>query len=403
MSFRFVVASVVSLALVVPGIARGDDCLLSQTTTSSQPAETQSLPPDQKHLKELEADVELGRKAAEQVEKQEKLSTNQDMVQRVQRIADELTAIANRTEVRVPWGDKRVNPFVYSVKVLQGNDVNAFSLPGGFIYVYEGLIKSAESDDELAGVIAHEIAHVSMRHLHTLEREYNKVNLITIPLVLITILAGTNSQDLGNVATGAGLLGQALGSGWSQQAEMAADSGAFQFLQKSSYNPVGLLTFMERLAFQERLGPSYEWGIYRTHPPSPARAFAIAESLRAAKIPIRRSLVASSMRATIKPGDAGTVDVFFGNQLMHGFAGDDALQRAEKAVENLNQFFDAVPALFEVTIRDDAVIGRGAVLFSVTEEDAAQVKKKRDDLIQDALRSIRRAIFALNQRVLAGS
>jgi len=403
MNFRFAIAAALLVGLSVPGVSVGRACLHGQTPTAAQSEADQPLAPDQKHRKELEADVELGRKAAEQVEKQEKLSTNQEMIQRVQRIADELTAIANRTEVRVPWGDKRVNPFTYTVKVLQGNDVNAFSLPGGFIYVYEGLVKGAESDDELAGVIAHEIAHVSMRHLHTLQREYNKLNLITIPLVLVTILAGSGSQDLGNVATGAGLLGQALGSGWSQQAEMAADCGAFQFLRLSSYNPVGLLTFMERLAFQERLGPSYEWGIYRTHPPSPARAHAIAELLRGASVPIRRSLVASSMRASIKPGDSGTVDVYFGNQLIHGFAGDDALPRAERAVESLNEFFDSVPALFEISVRDGTFVGRGAELFSVTEDDAAQVKKKREELIQDVLRGIRRAIFSQNQRVLAGS
>ncbi len=104
-------------------------------------------------------------------------------------IGGELAAIANASKVRTTWGDKRLNPFEYTFKVVE-EDVNAFSLPGGYIYIYEGLVKYAESDDELAGVLAHEIAHASMRHVATMQREAGKLSAMQNPLILAAILIG---------------------------------------------------------------------------------------------------------------------------------------------------------------------------------------------------------------------
>src|SRR5579885_1407819 len=111
---------------------------------------------DPKHQKEIDADKKEGAQYVIDVEKHEKLSTNEDMQNRVKRIGAVMAAIANKTHLIALWGDKRFSKFDYDFKVLQGKDnVNAFSLPGGHIYVYEGLINFVQSDDELAAVIGH--------------------------------------------------------------------------------------------------------------------------------------------------------------------------------------------------------------------------------------------------------
>src|SRR5207248_3056953 len=132
-------------------------------------------------------------------------------------------------------------------KVLEGDDINAFSLPGGRIYVYEGLMKFVESDDELAGILAHETSHAAFRHVATMEHKENKLVMAQIPLIIAAILA----HSPGVMAVGQGYT-QSTTSGWSIEAEKAADFGGFQFMLKSNYNPVAMLTFMERLARKHR-------------------------------------------------------------------------------------------------------------------------------------------------------
>src|SRR6202043_1532595 len=108
------------------------------------------------HEKAITDDEALGKKFAAQVDKDYKQTDDLKMQARLERIGNELAAIANAHHLIATWGDKRFTPFHYHFKVIKGSDVNAFSLPGGYIYVFEGLVTYVESDDELAGVVGHE-------------------------------------------------------------------------------------------------------------------------------------------------------------------------------------------------------------------------------------------------------
>ena len=224
---------------------------------------------DAKRQKDLDRDVELGKEYSKQVEKELKISKDEAIAKRVKEIGAELAAIANSTKADVTWGDKRPSKFNYEFKVVEGEDVNAFSLPGGFIYVYEGLVKFTESDDELAGVIGHEISHAAFRHVWQLQRQSEKLQLGTLLAVLVAAM--TRSQDASNIAVGAQLGAQAFASGWSQDAERASDFGGLQYMMKSKYDPTGSVTFMERLARDEKAKGSIDWGIF-PHPPTKQRA-----------------------------------------------------------------------------------------------------------------------------------
>lgn len=391
-----------ALIILVAGITTGFQQEPPPTSSgeAKEPVVTavESRDQEEKHRKDLEGDIRLGREYSAEIDKELKPSEDVAAIERVRRIGNELAAIAIKDQVSVRWGDPRLNPFPYEFRVVQGKDVNAFSLPGGIIYVYEGLLKYVESDDELAGVLAHEISHAAFRHIATLRREQSKLDVFTIPLILLGLFKG---GDAGTGALMAGtLLNQAMGSGWSVKAEESADYGGLQYMLKSRYNPVGSLTFMERLAYDDRKGPQYEMGIYRTHPPSRERAETLTEELRSTGIPIQRSKVTTSFKSTVKPGDNGVVQLWFGQILIHEFGGSDALTRADGAAGRLDALMDEVPKLFEVELKTgNRVFGKNLELFVVAQEDADAQKGTLKSAEQRAIEGIKRAIYDLSYRI----
>lgn len=354
-----------------------------------------------RHLADVKSDIEMGRKYAEEIAKDPKMkvSTNADMIARLQRIASELAPIANQHQVAVTWGDPQLSVFPYEFKVLQGDDKNAFSIPGGFVYFYEGLMKYAESDDEIAGVLAHEIAHASFRHIATLRKEASKLDIIQIPLILVAILSGGGETAQG-VLMGGSLLNTALTNGWGVKAEQAADYGAIQYMRYSKYNPVGVLTLMERLAYDERSRPLPEnMGIFMTHPPTRERALAAARRLAEGGIQIRRSQVTQTLRTQVRPGDSGSVDLWYANIRLASFGGTDALTRADAAAVTLDNFFDGVPKIFEIQTDGLTIRGKGRELFTLTLDDVAVAKGKPDEVAEEAARALKRAAYDLSYRV----
>ncbi|HRF59915.1 MAG TPA: M48 family metalloprotease [Fimbriimonadaceae bacterium] len=349
-----------------------------------------------KHDKDIQSDIEMGKKYAAQVVKEMKVSENAEMIARVQRIGSDLSIIANQKPVQVSWGDPRLNVFPYQFQVLQGEDVNAFSIPGGFIFIYEGLVKYAESDDELAGVIAHEISHAAFRHIATLRREQSKFDIVQIPLILAAIFTGGATAQ--GLLVGGSLFSQAMTSGWSVKAEESADWGGFQYMQSSKYNPVGMLTFMERLAYDERNKPQFDWGIYRTHPPGRQRAQSLVRRLGDAGILIRRSQVTTSLKTQVKPGEQDSVDLLFNGVKLYSFRGADALTRADKAAVAFDAFMDTVPKIFEIQADGAVVEGRGRPLVEVLPEDL-QEGQRAEDVAADAVRALKRAAYDLSYRV----
>jgi predicted Zn-dependent protease len=363
-----------------------------------QTAKAQVQKTDPKHEADLKRDAEMGKEYAAEADKEFKASTNREMIERVLRISDELVAIANSMQVEVLWGDPRLNPFEYQFKVVEGKDVNAFSLPGGFIYVFEGLLDYVQSDDELAGVLAHEIAHASQRHLATLAREQSKFDAFSLPLVLVALLSG------GDVGYGAVVLRDLANlagrSGWSQKAESAADHSALQYLRHSKYNPVGLLTFMERLASEKSGLDVIDLGILRSHPPSRVRAEQMTAYLNKLQIPIKRSLVTTSYRVTAVPGDDGTVEIKFGSRRLTALSATEPLTRVDEAVRRLNDFFDTVPELYELRVDGEGrIIGKGRVLLALSKADADASHLSLEELRSDTVQAIKRSLNMLAFRI----
>jgi predicted Zn-dependent protease len=363
------------------------------------PANDKEAKQQENHRRELTADTELGKKYSADVDKELKPSEDAEANERLQKIGAQFAAIANQTPVNVLWGDKRLNPFSYTFKLVKGKDVNAFSLPGGYIYFYEGLLDYVESDDELAGVVAHEVAHASLRHVATLQREQSRVNAIQLPLILLAIFTGGASAAGTAIGLG-GLVGTAVGSGWSVRAEQAADYAGFQYMLKSSYNTSGILTMMERLARDERAQPSIDWGIYRTHPPSRERAESLEGFIKSAGRAVERSKVTTSFRFSVRPGDNRNVELLFGKRRIVALAGAEAIPRADAAAAKLNPLFDQVPQLFEVQGGPDGIIYvKRREVLKIEYEDAQMAGTTVSQLTEDTVKNLRLSLFGLAFRI----
>jgi predicted Zn-dependent protease len=375
----------------------GSLLITQQAPQNPKKGETKEEKAARLHQEDLKRDAETGAKYATEADKELKASTNKEYIDRVQRVGAVIAEIANRTPIQVTWGDKRLNPFNYTFKVVQGDDVNAFSLPGGYIYFYEGLLKQVESDDELAGVMAHEIAHASERHVSTLQKEQSKLQSISLPLVLLAILTG-GASAAGNVMGLGSLVMQATGSGWSVKAEESADYGGFQYLLKSPYDPTGMLTFMEKLARRNQLTDHIDWGIYKSHPPSHERADTLTAYMKKANVPIRRSKVAASFRTTVQEAIGGGVQLRYGGKTLVTFNGPDAKTRAAAAAEKVNAFFDSQPELFELKKGDNGqILGAGKVLFQMTPADS--LPESVDEGQTQAIKALQLAMYAIGSRV----
>lgn len=373
--------------------------LLLALALTQEPAEKAVSPQTVKHQADLDRDTKMGEKYSKEVEKEVKFSKNEAMIARTQRVGSELAAIAYSLPVEVTWGDKRLNPFKYTFKVIEGDDINAFSLPGGFIYIYEGLLKFADTDDELAGVMAHEIAHASLRHVDKMERDSSKLQLATLPLILVGIFAGGS-----DTAAGLGTLGQlvkiAVGSGWSIDAERAADYAGMQYMMKSTYSPVGMLTFMERLGRQQRQYDRVSMGIFQTHPPSKERAASAITRLDKFGVPVRRSKVSTAYRAVTTQKEKGLIELTFNDRVILTYGGPDAATRAKVDVERLNEFFDTVPALFDATVLNDGtILGYRKPLLKVTSEDAELANLSVDKLSVKTLKAIKDSLYLISYRI----
>lgn len=356
-----------------------------------------------------DAEVSMGRKAAREVEKESKLVDDPAVQERVKTIGDTIAGIANSLEVVSTYGSSRITPFKYTIKVIDEKEINAFSLPGGYVYIHKGLLDYVQSDHELAGVLAHEFAHASHHHMAYLLKEQSKMDGRIALVLLAGILGNMDAQDLSHVLVGAQLVRIAFSSGYGQKAEADADRTAITYLNKAGYNPVGLLTFMERLARDYTDKPQVDMGIYRTHPVSRDRAKAMIAQIEGLGLPIKRREVTDAVRAIAQSisEDNKTLncvkladDVIFEPAQI----GEDLTseQRAQIIATKINQLLDKEPQLHQIKLDSDrrAVLACGETLIVVTDEDVALNGKSASELAEqaaDALRSFvwRQALLAM--------
>jgi predicted Zn-dependent protease len=151
------------------------------------------------------------------------------------------------------------------VTVLNSKEINAFALPGGYLFIQRGLIENAENESQLAGVIAHEIAHDAARHGHKLTRKANIANIFLQAARIAGAVAGGGwYYGLGYGAMGLGLALNLNILGKSREFELEADQLGIQYAWRAGYDPQGFFRFFDKMASQK--GYVRSTSFFRTHP-----------------------------------------------------------------------------------------------------------------------------------------
>ena len=367
---------------------------------SSAPAAIVLSPQDKK---QADDEMKQGADGAADIAKQVQFSTDKAALERVDRIGQSMAVYANSTVIPYNplthgFGNGRVYPFTWHFYVIEDKDVNAFSIPGGYVYVYSGLLKLIRSDDELAGVLGHEMTHAAHHHVQELSHEQSKMNTAMIIGLIAAALAKVPTNDIANGATVASLAQQGvLNTQFSQAAEYDADYGGTFLMQKAGYNPVGMLTFMERLEDLERRSPEQNLGIFRNHPYTSARIVEIQKHLTAMGIPVTPHdirQVTNASQATCQLSTNQTTEIVYGGKTLVVLADPDG-SRAKAAVDLLNRQLDGGLQMYQIRAEDNDLIVGDQDLLTLTPADAAlQPGTTPSGLADQASRTLRAALWA---------
>jgi predicted Zn-dependent protease len=200
-------------------------------------------------------EVQLGAQSSAEINRQLPLLNDRATLNYVNEIGQRIAAVADPRGIR------------YNFYVVNSDVVNAFALPGGYVYVNRGLIERADNLSELAGVLAHEIGHVAERHgVEQLQRAQN-ANLGLS--VLYGVLLGRNPSGVEQAGIQVG--GSAVFAGYGRDAEREADAVGVGYMVRAGYNPAGMATFFQELLEIQQRPPSRVEQWFSTHPTTQER------------------------------------------------------------------------------------------------------------------------------------
>ena len=200
----------------------------------------------------LESQVRMGKSYSMQVEQSAKVINDPVVSEYINRIAQN---IVRNSDAKVP----------FTVKVLDDDTVNAFALPGGYFYVQSGLILAADNEAELAGVMAHEIAHVAACHAARQQTRGNLAQLATIPLIMMGGGIGYGLYEAAGIGVPLTFMH------FQRNFEAQADYLGVQYLYASGYDPQAFPQFFEKVQALEKKKPGFVSKAFESHPPTPAR------------------------------------------------------------------------------------------------------------------------------------
>ncbi|MGD0457587.1 MAG: M48 family metallopeptidase [Terriglobia bacterium] len=249
-----------------------------------------------------EKEIAMGKQYSTEIDRSAKLLTDPVVNEYVNRVAQN---VARNSDLKIPL----------TVKVIDSPELNAFALPGGFLYVYTGLILAAEEEDQVAGVMAHEIAHVAARHWASQMTKMTVAQFAMIPLIFIPM---SYPVYMG--------VAEAMNFGvpmafykFSRGAEAEADYLGIQYMYKAGYDPNSYVAFFGKVMEEERRVPGSMPSVFMDHPPTGDRIIKSEEEIKQI-LPKRDQYLVStsefddvkarlqqviSNRKKLKPGDTG--------------------------------------------------------------------------------------------------
>ena len=204
-------------------------------------------------------EVQMGQNISKEVEKEYKLVDDPLIQKRVEDIGKKIAAVCDRKEID------------YHFKVLDDEEVNAVSLPGGFVYINKGVIDCVANDDELAAVLAHEVGHIVARH------SIKKLQgMIGYSILRILVASAPQSGEVGNAAD---VAFTELMLGYSREDELLADQLGARYTKSAGYNPRAMITFLEKLQESNKRKPLRPKSYFKTHPYVPDRIRVVKQEI----------------------------------------------------------------------------------------------------------------------------
>ncbi len=196
-------------------------------------------------------EVQIGKEVVKDVESTEKVLNNTQVQNYVNKIGQKIAKVCDRKDIK------------YKFKVLDSDEINAFACPGGFIYVYKGLLKIMDNEAQLAAVLGHEVGHVVARHsIKRLQAVYSYSILMEVAL---GDKMGKTARQMVDAATGLILLG------YGRDNEYEADNYGILYEKKAGYNPKGMIQLFNKFKKMEGKPPSTFEKLFRSHPPAKDR------------------------------------------------------------------------------------------------------------------------------------
>jgi predicted Zn-dependent protease len=253
--FGLIAAAILCIPMAVPAAAQSKDKKRDPEQIGNRDVGTGI------NFYSLEREIALGKQLSQEIERQAKLIEAPGPAEYVNRLALNL---ARNSDLKVP----------VTAKLIDSSEVNAFALPGGFLFVNSGLILKADTEAELAGAMAHEIAHVAGRHGTRQASRGQMVNLAGLPLIFLGGWPGFAVRQGASLAVPLAFLK------FSRGFEREADLLGLQYIYKAGYDPSALVDFFERMEAMEKKKPGTVSDLLRSHPNMAARIQFTQESLQ---------------------------------------------------------------------------------------------------------------------------
>jgi beta-barrel assembly-enhancing protease len=244
-------------------------CLLAILVALRLPAQDAKKDPDQIGTRDvsrginffsIEKEMTLGKELSRELERHKTLVTDKQVTEYVNRLGQKL---ASHSDAKIPL----------TIKVIEGDDPNAITLPGGFIYVQTGLLRTADTEAELAAAMAHEIGHVAARHGTRQATQAQVTQLATIPLFFLGGWGGICALGASNSVMPLGLLATQRGN------EAEADLLGLEYLYKSGYDPLGMVEIFEKIFSFDDQKRGKMAKVFSDHPGSDSRLIAVQKNI----------------------------------------------------------------------------------------------------------------------------
>ena len=284
---------------------------------------------------DLAKEVEIGRRAVKQIEEQWPLTSDPAIISK-------LEVILRRFE---PHMSRRLD---WEIRLVKTDALNAFCIPGGFIFFTTGIVDALKTDSELAAVMAHEMIHADRKHSLLMAADADKV---TLGALAVMILSGGAAAPV--------ILAQvaqiAVTSAYTLELEAEADRLGLDALIQSGYSPTGMITLFEHFMAEEYRQPIVEYGIYLNHPETPKRLAAAVKILHERKIPIERKYSLGLLRTNIREGDNDIVLTVDGLPAVIGKKSAESRALMPSIRESLDKYLQLELAPYEIHVERGAL------------------------------------------------